>query len=111
MVEDIEWLETETWEEHLWRYPHPKAITFPDNYDMADAICVAGEWCYDWETEGKMSGVVLKLLTDKAFEAFPEAPKEGKWKGMLWFQRDQVGLICALEERLGLHFHGLAHVC
>lgn len=96
--------------EQLQTYQHPSSLQFPDSYEMPDAICVAGDWVFDWQTDRKMTGVVLKLLTDKAFESFPDAPKDGPWRGMLWFDKSQTSNICALEERLGLHFHGMAYV-
>ena len=111
MSEAIEWNEqNETWEEHLKRYPHPKAKNFPANYDMPDGICAAGDWNFDWQTEGKMRGAVVQLLSPRAFDLFPEALKEGPNRGLLWFSREELANLCALEERLGLEFHGLAHV-
>jgi hypothetical protein len=100
-----------TWEEELASYPHPTARVFPQDYDdMPDGICSAGGWCWDWRGEAKMKGAVVQLLSPRAFELFPEAPKDGPWKGMLWFSRAELSNLCALEEREGLDFHGLAYV-
>lgn len=111
MSDTIEWDEkNESWEEHLTKYPHPTALTFPDNYDMPDGVCIAGGWSYDWATEGKMKGAVVQLISPRAFELFPEAPKEGPYRGLLWFSRKELSNLCALEDRMGLDFHGLAHV-
>lgn len=104
--QEIEWLPEETWEEHLAKYPHPKPIPVPPDHNVPDAI-VQHNYCLDWETDRKMHGFIVQLLTAKAYEVFPEALTEGPTRGLLWFDDRDLGNLCALEGRLKLEFSGI----
>lgn len=106
MSKGIEWLPEETWEQHLEKYPRPKPVAVPRDHRLPDAI-VQRDYCLDWDGERKMRGFILQLLTPKAFELFPEAFTDGPTKGLLWFADDDMGNLCAMEERLKLEFTGI----
>jgi hypothetical protein len=81
--------------------PEPRA--FPKNWKMPDAL-VTHRFIYRRKDE---CGLVLHLLSPRAFELFPEAPTEGPLKGLLWFPEKEIGNLCAFEEEHDLYFHGI----
>ncbi len=64
-------------------------------------------YVYDWAGENKMIGFMVQLLMPRAYEVFPEAKTDGPTKGLLWFPDDDLGNLCALEQRLDLVFAGI----
>ncbi len=97
-----------TWENELQAYDHPKGKTFPSDYDLPDGI-VSTDWYFGGfspKTGKRNKGVTLQLITQKAYDLFPDVPREGPMKGLVWFPASEIGNLCALEEREGLHFHG-----
>jgi hypothetical protein len=97
-----------TWAEELQTYDHPKGKTFPEGYIMPDGI-VSSSWYFGGfnpKKREKNRGVTLQLITQKAYDLFPDVPREGPTKGLVWFPSSEIGNLCALEEREGLCFHG-----
>lgn len=100
MLTPEEWLE----------YPIPSPMAFPDGYKLPDAICAGGGWWSEWDGENKQFGVMVQLLSPRAFHMFPQAPKDGPQRGMVWFTREQLSGLLALEELHGMEFAGLSSV-
>lgn len=109
MAEAIEWdYEKDTWNDHLHHYPLPKGKTFPKDYELPDGLVVS-DWYYGGysKRKGKKNrGVTLQILSERLFARFPEAPREGPARGLLWFSKDELGRLCALEERENFHLFG-----
>ncbi len=83
------------------KHHRPSSIAFTSG-NLPDAI-VASNYM-----RGDECGLALYLLSPRAFSLFPEAPTDGPAKGLLWFSETARGSLCELEERHGLHFHGIA---
>lgn len=82
----------------------PKVHRLPSDHKFPDALIVQ-EYSHETEEGGRRDGAVIQLLSDKAFEALPEAEREGPAKGLLWVSWEDIGEIHALADYLGLEFH------
>lgn len=85
--------------------PEPRMLA--DSRDMPDALVTRGFVLERREGQEDEVGLVLHLLSPRAFELFPEAPANGPLKGLLWFSEEELGNLCAFEEEHDLLFHGL----
>ena len=90
--------------EDLEQYARPIPKSFAKDYALPDGIC-SPRYCAD--DEKRTIGFVVQLLTQKAFDLFPEAPTEGPTKGLLWFDERNLENLCAFEQKHGLHFHAI----
>ena len=90
--------------EELDNYQRPMPKSFSQDYELPDGIC-SPRYCAD--DEKRTLGFVVQLLTQRAFELFPEAPTDGPTKGLLWFAEEDLGNLYDFEQKNGLHFHAI----
>ena len=105
-MSSLNWELSDEERKELENYPRPVPVVVPPDHNVPDALVKHG-YVFDWETDRKMHGFVVQLLTPKAYEAFPEALTDGPTKGLLWFKDQDLGNLCALESRLDLVFSGI----
>lgn len=84
-------------------FSRPEAQTFPSNWKMPDGL-VTHRFVIGRKDE---CGLVLHLLSPRAFELFAEAPTEGPLRGLLWFPESELGNLIAFEDEHDLYFHGI----
>lgn len=91
--------------EETFSRPEPRMLAGSE--EMPDALVTRGFVIERREGQEDEVGLVLHLLSPRAFELFPEAPANGPLKGLLWFHESELGNLCAFEAEHDLEFHGI----